>query len=826
MTATVQKHFFRATKGKVIIGFLFACLALLMAWGISKFVFKEMLGTVEKLSAPNDRLRMVNELSHKISRLDQLQRDQAFNKAGNENNFITETRRLRRSLDTLSGLFAKDSTQLLRIRSIKKLLLDRDKQFVKYLEVRENLINTESFSDEVQKLNELVLQRSRQADSAVLTTETATSTTTLAPEQEKKSKGFLTRIFGKKQAEVYKIINEEFKIKRDTLNALVEDSIMKGIEGSLADIALEQQQKSNKFLKREAMLANSSNTLTKQMLNILREVEAEAVSQIDLNGAQAKEVVNEGITQITAIIITFFLITLVLGYLILADISRSNRYRKALELAKDEAEYHSKAKQRFLSNMSHEIRTPLQSIIGYAEWILQEKNPEKKDIDAIYHSSMHLLQIVNEILDYNRIISGEFSFNNQRFELRKVLEEVVEVMRPLAEQKAISLITKFNLEDRIEIKGDAFRLKQVLFNLLGNAIKFTLKGQVLLAVSCQRQEDQLHFNFSIEDTGIGFAEADKNRIFNEFEQIETPEKYLLNRTGTGLGLAIVKSLIEAQNGRIEVESEINKGTVFKVYLQYPLADKTESQLQRPLLPLTANTGKVWLIDDDRLILELCALIFEKHKIPYQRFNEVSAILNEAPDEQVKYVFIDIRLPGMSGLDLCRLLKRKMPSDVKFYAITAQVLPDERAALEKEGFNGVITKPFNASDLLSIFGQQEEIKEPIALDLSLVEKMTMGNRQMLEKILDRFKKDCSADSDELKKNLHPYNRQASRLIIHRLAGRIAQMGSKALATEFRAMEMDIAARATINDEDRSKMQQLLLKLEQLLEQIDEGNYVMP
>ncbi|RZJ14220.1 MAG: hybrid sensor histidine kinase/response regulator, partial [Acinetobacter sp.] len=332
MAAVIQKRFFRAVKSKVIIGFLFACFALLLAWGISKFAFTRMLNTVEVISAPNDKLRLVNDLSHKIARLDQLQRDEAFNKQG-DYSFLRESRRVRSDLDTLRKLYKGDSAQLARIRSIKNLLTQRDKQFVSYLQVRETLVNTKSFSNEVKKLNELVESRAMQTDSAVLTTETTTSTTTVAPEEEEKSRGFLSKLFGKKKSDVYKIINEEFKVKRDTLNAKAEDSIMKSMTGSLKNIELEQRKKSQKFIKREAELSNASNTLTSQILQILRQVEGQAVAQVDLNGIQAKQVVNDGITQITAIIITFFLLTVILLYLILTDITKSNRYRKELEQA-------------------------------------------------------------------------------------------------------------------------------------------------------------------------------------------------------------------------------------------------------------------------------------------------------------------------------------------------------------------------------------------------------------------------------------------------------------------------------------------------------------
>jgi signal transduction histidine kinase/CheY-like chemotaxis protein len=821
MAAVIQKRFFRAIKSKVIIGFLFACFALLLAWGISKFAFTRMLNTVEEISAPNDRLRIVNDLSHKIARLDQLQRDEAFNKQGNYN-FLRESRKLRSSLDTLRKLYANDSAQLARIKSIKNLLAQRDKQFVSYLQVRETLVNTKSFSNEVKKLNELVASRAMQTDSAVLTTETTTSTTTVAPQEEEKSRGFLSKLFGKKKSDVYKIINEEFKVRRDTLNAKAEDSIMKSMTGSLKNIEQEQRQKSQKFLKREAELSNASNALTNQMLQILREVEGQAVAQIDLNGIQAKEVVNDGITQITAIIIAFFLLTVILLYLILTDITKSNRYRRALELAKDEAEYHGKAKQRFLSNMSHEIRTPLQSILGYAELISEQDHPKKKDIDAIYQSSIHLLQIVNEVLDYNRIISGEFTFQNQVFSAKQIVDEVTSVVRPLAEKKSLQLITDLDLGDVDFVKGDAFRLKQILFNLLGNAVKFTLKGEISLRISCKKQLDNLHFHFTIKDTGIGFEEKDISRIFNEFEQIESPEQYVLNQTGTGLGLPIVKSLIEAQGGRIHVKSKPGTGTTFNIYLTYLETSERTAHVDLENYKIV-NPGTVWVIDDDQLILDLCGLIFEKNEIPFQRFNHVADILQENAPNDLKYVLVDMRLPEMTGIELCHILKKKLPHTVKFYAITAQVLPEEREMVLSEGFDGLIMKPFRSVDLLSIFEKTKIVEEKAEFDFSSIEKMTFGDQQMLEKILTRFKKDCIDDAESLKNHIHENDQDKSRLIVHRLAGRTAQMGSKNLANAFRTLELEIAKKG-LSSEINAEIFNQLKKLDGLIKAMDEMELV--
>ena len=813
-TTKSQKHFFRATKGKVVLGFLFAGLALFLAWGVSKFVFEEILGTVEKISTPNDKLRLVNKLSHQIASLDQLQREPKNNVV-----FFAATQKLRRTLDTLNTLYTTDEEQTKRIKKLKDLLKDRDRQFLLYLQVKENLVNTQSFSDEVQKLNELLSQRTREADSAVFTTQTSTSTTTVAPEEDQKSRGFLSRLFGKKKAEVYKIINEEYKVKKDTLNPQVEDSVMRNVEASLKTIETEQRQKSNRFLKKEAELASSSSALTKQMLNVLREVEAEALMQIDLNGEQAKNMVSEGVYQIKIIIIAFFVITMILGSLILVDITKNNKYRLALEKAKEEAEYHGRAKQRFLSNMSHEIRTPLQAILGYSEFIAKQENPNRKHVEAIHRSSVHLLQIVNEVLDYNRITSGEFSFKEENFDLQKLLDEVMDAVRPLAEKKDISLLANFDLPEQHWIKGDAFRLKQVLYNLLGNAIKFTVKGHVKLTVDCKQQDENIYCYFTVEDTGIGFSKEDQEKIFKEFEQGANSDHQSMNQNGTGLGLAIVKTLVDAQGGRINAKSKLGKGTSFVVYLQYQEGNAPAEPKRLENIKTVTKARGVWVVDDDSLILNLCELIFSAHQIPYKTFSTADAILGEPIDDELEYVFIDMRLEGgMTGIEVHKQLKQRLPKHVKYYAITAQVLPDEQQAVLDQGFEGVIIKPFKAEDLLALFEVSAVVQE-VGFDDASLEKMTMGDQKMMAKILASFIRDCEEDEALIRNSITNQNQPEVRLVIHRLAGRIAQIGAKELGAEFRQLEQEVAAVELLDEAIRNQINALLGKLKSLLKAVE-------
>jgi signal transduction histidine kinase/FixJ family two-component response regulator len=869
-----EKSFLGAAKGKIIVGFVLAFFALFLAWGVSKIAFNEMLDTVDTISTPNAKLRLVNQVSRKVASLDQQQRNTAFSSPGKYSRFFKDSRQLRLLLDSLAGMYRSDPVQLNRIKSIEKLLVARDKQFVNYLKVREGLVNNKSFTAEVQKLNELVNRPPQQQDSTIVTTEKKTSTVTILPVDESKPKGFLSRLFGKKSQDPqlntsYQVTNEE-KVKRDTIALSGETVIAKGLEKSLRSIANEQRLKSERFLDREAVLANANEALTRQMLDILRKVESEVVAQIEQNGIQAKAVVNTGIARISWIMIGFFLLTVILLYLILTDITKSNLYRKELETARDEAEYHGMAKQRFLSNMSHEIRTPLQSIIGYAEIIRNQEHPQLKDIEAIYHSSEHLLQIVNEILDYNRIISGKFTFQRKAFNIRELLDEVISVMKPQAEQKELVMRTAVELQGIEFIEGDAFRLKQILYNLLSNAVKFTQKGEVVLTVYYKRQLDNLHFTFMVKDTGIGFTEEDSNRIFNEFEQIDSADKEVINKAGAGLGLTIIKSLVENQDGRIYVKSRAGAGSIFTVYLTFKAADAVQAEKVLPVAAQRLNTSDtVWVVDDDQLILDLCEIIFSKRQIPHVCFNSPAAVLAAEWNPAVKYMLMDMRMPEISGTELCQLMRERIPPDVKIYAMTAQVLPEELEAVLQQGFDGLIMKPFRENDLLAVFGS-EEIQEQVAeeeeeivqatlvkenireaqkfeshaadeglradeeagtvvaqgddfseigLDTSMVEKMTFGDHEMLVNILNRFKEDCVNDMKELQQCVLVNDLALARLIVHRIAGRTAQMGSGKLAGEFRLMEIELAAAAAITAVHQERLKGCIRKLELLMQLVD-------
>jgi signal transduction histidine kinase/CheY-like chemotaxis protein len=826
-----MNKFFRSVKGKIIVASVLGCLALFMAWVTSKDAFQSMLTAFERVSAPNEKLRIINELSRGVLRFDQPQKISDLNNRDRYNTFINDTKKLSQKVDTLKEFYGDKPMQLAKLNQLQKLLYDRDKLFIDYLKVREGLVNNKTFTTQIKSLNEIVNTEAGQEDSLVTATERKTSTTTIYPKTVEKpvQRGFFSRLFGKKKDETqekaapYQIVKEELRIiKSDTITSAIKDSLLDELDQTIAHMDSVQQAKSTSFINRETVLIKSGANVMQQIVNIIKQVEADGVAQTALNSKLAKDVVANSIKRISLIMLAFLIITIALLYFILTDISRINRYRQEIEQAKEEAEYHAEAKHRFLSNMSHELRTPLQSIIGYAERIKQQLHPQKKDIEAIYKSSGHLMQIVNEVLDYNRIISGKFTFEKQRFNLQETLDEVIEVMQLQAINSNIKLKANYDKYVNTFITGDSFRLKQILYNLLGNAIKFTNEGSVLLSAKSKLEGDLLHCFFTITDTGVGLTEQEINRIFLEFEQAGAPSA--TKRAGTGLGLPITRELIESQGGTIQVKSQPGKGSEFSFNLTYEIAaPQLETSKKLASSKSVINSGKVWMIDDDPFILELCSGIFDSNNVPYQCFTSPYDMLDAKWDDEVKNLLLDIRMPQMDGTELCHRLRKQLPKHVKIFALTAQAMPEERSIILQQGFDGLLMKPFKEANLLALIQNDNKGKNGEEFDISNIEKMTMGDAEQTAKILTRFIEDSLNDIAALHTGLENDDLDSVVLIAHRIAGRTAQVGAKELAAKFRVAEIELDSEKSLTENKKAHLLKLTAQLQEFIVEAREYTY---
>ncbi len=792
-----------------------SAVALALAWVISRVAFTEMMDTVENVTAPNPKLEMVSKISRDIMRLDQLQRSQAFlSNNASYSSFSTESAAIVSSLDSLTRLYQENDIQQSRIDSIKMLLTQRDRLFNAYVKVREKVVDSREFSEQLQSLSELLYDPT--PDSAVVTTANKRRITTIVEDAspadipadtmyaraDNDERGFFSRLFGSRNnrrqepvqlspppVELRRMVEEEQETVVDTIRAIQPDSALARIDSAVQLFQLRQQQQRELFVNREMELTIASNTLISNMLSILQSVENEAMAQMEVDNQQAKVVVNESVWRISAIILAFFFITAIMVYLILADIRKNNAYRIALEAAKEEAEYHAAAKQRFLANMSHELRTPLQSIIGYSEQLKQGETTDKTKIDAIYQSSEHLLQIVNEVLDYSRIISGKIVLVNKPFNVSRLIDNVIDVMTTQAYAKGLDLVVNTRILGSGNVTGDAFRIRQILFNLLSNAIKFTDQGKVTLDVSTVVYDEKTELNIVVKDTGKGIPSEDLERIFNDFEQSENANSGV--HFGSGLGLSIVKAICDSMGGHVRVESKKRLGSIFKVNLplQTEAAVITSLPERDGLEAAKRFEGTVWIIDDDRLILGLCQHILDKHRISYRCFTSPKDVLAAEWTPDVKNILMDIRMPEMDGTQLNRELRSKINADsVNIYACTAQVLPEEQEHILAQGFDGLLLKPFKEADLLGLLGISPAIHAPDA-SLATIQHLSLGDEEQTSKIIALFAKDTTADVAILKEYYQQRDLANVELLSHRLAGRTAQIGGDKIAFYLRKMEID-------------------------------------
>jgi signal transduction histidine kinase/FixJ family two-component response regulator len=789
---------------KILAAFVLVSVAIALALVINRYSFRELLGTVNKLSEPNEKLIILNNLFQQVTTLDQTQREEAIkNPRKPYQSFLEQSASLNLLIDSLRH-FEWDTLQLQKLNEMKGVLAERNELFFRYLKVKADLLDNKDFAIQLDTLTAILKDDEFTMDSSLITRKKTVTTTFLrdsTPAKKPVQQSLLKKIFSKKKkpvvvaADTQKVkIEQELSVIKDTAAIARQNEAARDIEKIIRAMESDQLLQRKKLQRQEMELIHANSIFVNQLLSILHDVENDEYHQLQTDNHHAVSVMNQSISRTNILMLSFFVAAAVLVYLIWIDIGRSNYYKEQLEKARDEAEELSQIKQRFLANMSHEIRTPLQSIIGFAEQLKQKQGYRPGEVDAIYSSSEHLLQIVNEVLDYSRISSGTFTLAKEKLDLLQLVDEVGSAMRVQAESKDLELIIDCTRVHAPAMVGDPFRLRQILYNILGNAIKFTHQGSIQLTVKTEERNDRILASFDITDTGIGMKKEELEKIFNQFEQanLAIARQY----GGTGLGLTIVKALVETQGGTIHVDSEPHKGTSFHITLPF----EKETGLRPSIAvsgtqPATSFYGKVMVVDDDSLILQLCSLILKKNGIAHSIFHSPEKALQQTPDPETTFILLDIRMPGMNGVELCRELKKKYPKQTRFIALTAHVLSDERSSLQKDGFDNVLPKPFHEQELLKVLGYASppvEAKETEEPDLSLLHKMTLNDEALFQSILTQFVEETGQDLQTISSHLSNNDSKALREIVHKMAGRFAQIGMNGLADGLHTLEKKLVA----------------------------------
>ena len=377
-----------------------------------------------------------------------------------------------------------------------------------------------------------------------------------------------------------------------------------------------------------------------------------------------------------------------------------------LELAKKNAEKANDAKTEFLSSMSHEIRTPLNAIVGFSNSIMEDESLEEAKSEAkdIINASQNLLEIVNGILDISKIEAGKMEIVKTEYNLLEELNNIKKLIHPRIGEKPIELKSNFSKDIPAILYGDIGKVREIITNLLTNAVKYTEEGLINISVQCINEKNQSKLVISVEDTGRGIQPDKIDKLFTKFERLEEDKNTTLE--GTGLGLAITKNLVEMMGGKIVVQSKYGSGSKFTVYLEQKIirmiSDKKETEIENNTdVEYNYSNKRILVVDDNALNIKVATRLLRNYQIIPDTVISGQECLDKLKNNTYDLILMDEMMPNMSGTETLQELKKDSKFKTPVVVLTANAISGMKEKYLNSGFSDYLAKPIDKLELTRI-----------------------------------------------------------------------------------------------------------------------------
>lgn len=569
---------------------------------------------------------------------------------------------------------------------------------------------------------------------------------------------------------------------------LSNDSLAMAFEGVLTKLIIKDNKLKYQLFKKEQKMLDENRIISDQLRIVLSSLEKQILEKSYVKINESKAAIDNIIQTIAWVGALTFCLLIIFAYIIIRDLTINQNYRNQLEKLNSEKEDLLRSKMMLLATVTHDIQTPLGSVIGFSDLLKNtEINPKQQQyLENIKHSSNYILKLVNDLVDFSKLENDRIKVEKVSFNFKDLIESTCKPLEPNAENKGIEL--NWDVEDALDENyiSDPYRLKQILTNLISNAIKFTQEGSV--EVSAKIEGDMIEVY--VLDTGIGIAKNKQKAVFKEFTQAHSGIEKKFG--GTGLGLTIAKKMLRLLGGKITLDSEENKGSIFMIAV--PAIKSGVKAIEEKLPVFDEKHGflknkRILIVDDDAMQLSLMKEIFLNYPVKITTLVDATKVRNLLEHEQFDMVLSDIQMPNIDGFELVRIIRNN--NNPKIATIPVVALSGKRNLnpedFTSKGFTAFHPKPLKLDELLhlmesifngkpmNVFVQVSDAKKDEKLfDLASLNKFTQDDPASLKLILDTFIMSVAENTAVLKEAVSLMDEQKMSEIAHKMIPMLKQM----------------------------------------------------